>query len=338
MPSQKSSPHLIENICLARLDAFSEALLKEPAFEDPEYVHQLRVATRRIEACLAVFRPVLEAGGLSDASAAIRSFVQILGEARDCDMYVQFLSGRSRSKKTASCRDGLWFMYEEARRARKRAYTKIRSAVVRMRQSPAVAQVKRIVRDHATGRMNRGDSLELLRCSMKDAMKEVKRCEKAVFRTSRDKKLHALRIALKHLRYTAELIHSTAPKSRLLGRGKRRRSVSTLSDRWKSNGLIDALRPRTVDTCLAVLKRSQGLLGDIHDYHQWEQAIDTIKPAIVSRLQDLSYLELSYSECDRAVRLLKKYLRKRRKKEVLRFRKLWRKIERKRLLKVLITF
>lgn len=306
MISKRCSPHQIEDLCIARLDAFSEALLSEPAFEDPEYVHQLRVATRRIEACLAVFSPVLEAGGLSDARAAIRSFVQILGEARDCDLYVQFLSGRFRSKKAASCRRGLWFMYEEARRTRKREYAKARSAVARMLQSPAVAQVKRIVRDHAAGRMKQGvSSLELLRCSMKGAMKEVKRCEKVVFRTYCDKKLHVLRIALKHLRYTAEL--------------------------------VDARRPRTVDTCLAWLKRSQSLLGRIHDYHQWEAEVDAIKPVIVTRLLDLSYLELSYSECNRAVRFLKKYLRKQRRKEVQRFRRLWKKIERKKILKVLST-
>ena len=54
--------------------------------DDPEYVHQMRVATRRMRAALRMFRPVLPAGFTEQLVPPMRELMQALGQARDLDV------------------------------------------------------------------------------------------------------------------------------------------------------------------------------------------------------------------------------------------------------------
>ncbi len=62
------------------------------AHEDVEYVHQLRVATRRTGAALRVFKPVLSRKRLRMAKETLRAVRQAAGSARDWDVFLEFLS------------------------------------------------------------------------------------------------------------------------------------------------------------------------------------------------------------------------------------------------------
>ncbi|MDP2823834.1 MAG: CYTH and CHAD domain-containing protein [Sulfuritalea sp.] len=54
--------------------------------DDPEYVHQMRVATRRLRAALRMFRPVLPPGFSEQLAPSMRELMQALGQARDLDV------------------------------------------------------------------------------------------------------------------------------------------------------------------------------------------------------------------------------------------------------------
>jgi adenylate cyclase len=54
--------------------------------DDPEYVHQMRVATRRLRAALRMFRPVLSPGFAEQLVPPMRELMQALGQARDLDV------------------------------------------------------------------------------------------------------------------------------------------------------------------------------------------------------------------------------------------------------------
>ncbi len=54
--------------------------------DDPEYVHQMRVATRRLRAALRMFRPVLPASFAEQLVPPMRGLMQALGQARDLDV------------------------------------------------------------------------------------------------------------------------------------------------------------------------------------------------------------------------------------------------------------
>lgn len=54
--------------------------------DDAEYVHQMRIATRRLRAALRMFRPVLPAGFAERLVPPMRELMQALGQARDLDV------------------------------------------------------------------------------------------------------------------------------------------------------------------------------------------------------------------------------------------------------------
>lgn len=62
-------------------------LAVEKASEDPEYVHQLRVGTRRLAAALRVFADCLPRKHLKAAKRSLRLIRKASGEARDWDVF-----------------------------------------------------------------------------------------------------------------------------------------------------------------------------------------------------------------------------------------------------------
>lgn len=68
--------------CLVQLQ------MNEPGMEeeDPEFIHQMRVALRRLRSALRIFGPVLPPGFIEAAVPPIRSLARVLGAARDRDV------------------------------------------------------------------------------------------------------------------------------------------------------------------------------------------------------------------------------------------------------------
>lgn len=56
------------------------------ASEDPEYIHQMRVATRRLRAALRLFAPLLPADLAARLLPPLRELMAVLGHARDLDV------------------------------------------------------------------------------------------------------------------------------------------------------------------------------------------------------------------------------------------------------------
>jgi inorganic triphosphatase YgiF len=56
------------------------------ASEDPEYIHQMRVATRRLRACVRLFAPLLPEAFSEALLPPLRSLMGLLGQVRDLDV------------------------------------------------------------------------------------------------------------------------------------------------------------------------------------------------------------------------------------------------------------
>jgi CHAD domain-containing protein len=63
-------------------------LAVEKPFENPEYVHQLRVGTRRASAALRVFADCLPRKHLKSARRSLRGIRKAAGDARDWDVFL----------------------------------------------------------------------------------------------------------------------------------------------------------------------------------------------------------------------------------------------------------
>jgi CHAD domain-containing protein len=79
------------------------------ADEDIEYVHQLRVATRRSGAALRIFKPYLARKPLRQTKDALRAVRQAAGAARDWDVFTAYLAA-SKAFKGAGTEASLDFL------------------------------------------------------------------------------------------------------------------------------------------------------------------------------------------------------------------------------------
>ncbi|MHC5023020.1 MAG: CHAD domain-containing protein [Planctomycetota bacterium] len=83
-------------------------LAAERAEEDEEYIHQLRVATRRADAALRLFRPCLSPGRYRKTRRRLRRLRRAAGAARECDVH----GGLLRAQRDAADGD-VWAALDE---------------------------------------------------------------------------------------------------------------------------------------------------------------------------------------------------------------------------------
>jgi CHAD domain-containing protein len=69
--------------------------------DDPERVHKMRVATRRLRAALEVFGAGLPRKHARTALADVKTLAAALGERRDCDVLIELLGSLRRETRRA---------------------------------------------------------------------------------------------------------------------------------------------------------------------------------------------------------------------------------------------
>jgi CHAD domain-containing protein len=150
------------------------------ASEDPEYLHQLRVNSRRLRSALRAFRPILPRKDGKRLRRSLRKLSPALGRARDWDV----LAGRIATAGNAK-------RHQAARRAARDA---IRSA----------AFAKMLQRARALRAQDCPQSLARFGAAA------LSRAHRKLMKAARDidwsdaAQRHAVRIRVKRLRYTAE--------------------------------------------------------------------------------------------------------------------------------------
>lgn len=100
IPNLRSEMGLSEaavQVLRLRLDVVTRQLplVLQQAHEDPEHVHQLRVATRRADAALRIFRCCLPGRVYREVRARLRTYRRAAGAARDWDVFLLALGQRS---------------------------------------------------------------------------------------------------------------------------------------------------------------------------------------------------------------------------------------------------
>ena len=206
--------------------------------EDVEYVHEMRVATRRIRAARRIFRKAYR-GELAAEAKAFKKLGDLLGVARDGDVFLEFLE-RYRQAQGRSRRPLLDGLIQAEKRALRRHYGRLRTWC-------QAAAHQRLVREfYARLRRPAGARGGLAVAAWGREEPVTQRARKSVRRLVRqatafgerlealsNDQQHELRIVCKTLRYTAEFF---APHY-----------------------------PRVLDDLIARATRMQDLLGNIHD-------------------------------------------------------------------------
>ncbi|MEM4258161.1 MAG: CHAD domain-containing protein [Candidatus Thermoplasmatota archaeon] len=217
---------------------------------DIEFVHKLRVTSRRIRAALFVFKDVFSASEWKRWNTAIKNITRSLGVARDTDVQIEFLAQLLLKLPEENMRPGVEYLVQHHRQYREELQKSVEKTLDELKQHNILCEMK----DACS---------KLYDCSQKfeigdlpvdifiDAHKRIKKRYKEFIKLSSCledetavKKHHKLRIAAKRLRYTLEIFQPL---------------------------YADELVKNKLD----VVKNLQDSLGLLHDYDVWIEYIPT---------------------------------------------------------------
>lgn len=177
--------------------------------EDLEGVHRMRVATRRLRAALRLVREGLPARAAESQRRFLRRTATLLGDVRDLDVLLESLPALVSEAPGALRADsvGIEALLRELR-------MRARARLLAWLDSPArfagEEKLERFVNDPGAGRAGRGPAArpigEVARALLAREAVRVFRCGDRLGKESPTERLHALRLAVKRLRYTAEAL------------------------------------------------------------------------------------------------------------------------------------
>ena len=224
---------------LAALQKEMEGVLRN---DDPENVHRMRVASRRVRADLDVFESIFPKKKFASWKKEIRAMTRMLGSARDADVQITYLEELLKGPHPEAVGKGLEALLEHKRAHRVSLQPALARSIGQLTQDRTIeALVEHLAgmeqaKKQETGfrtRANLSKSME----SIQKRVDEVIGYSKYVERPLAIAEHHAMRISAKRLRYTLEIFQ-------------------LLYD----DGLKDEI---------SEIKRFQDALGEMHDCDVW---------------------------------------------------------------------
>lgn len=213
------------------------------AFEDPEYVHRMRVATRRIRSALPLFASCFPASRVQAWEKEIKRITRALGEARDADVQLLVLENALREPTDPDLERGVQRLCLRIRQGRETLQEKVRKALDDFISSGVEPDMMECFRE-VLGKARVEEAPHLSEFIFSTAVERgMERMADALSYDDfiRDpgnvEQLHALRKSTKQLRYTLEF--------------------------------YDLPYNRELKPCIEEVKNLQTLLGDIHDCDVW---------------------------------------------------------------------
>lgn len=212
---------------------------------DIEYIHRMRVASRRLRSSFAIFSDSFPKKDYTLYAKDIRAVTKALGAARDLDVQLELLQQLHPQFSDPTLAPGVNRLQLRLRQQRQNAQTRVIKAMKTLDDDETLRRIAR----WAAPWLEKVESVylyspalfELAFSSIKARLQEVMAFDELVRVETNVAELHAMRISAKHLRYTMEIFET------LYG---------------------DELKP-----FISQAKKLQDLLGSIHDADVWTEMI-----------------------------------------------------------------
>lgn len=160
---------------------------------DPDELHKLRVAIRRLRALLRAARPLLTDARAESLRGELRELGHAIGPARDADVFVAYL--REAVLELDEDADALTQLQTRAEEGRREAYGAARATL----DAPAFERLLQELDAFCSGVVLRDGSLNGL------VHTEARKLQRAMRDVEADEALHDARIKAKRVRYAAEV-------------------------------------------------------------------------------------------------------------------------------------
>jgi CHAD domain-containing protein len=182
------------------------------AGDDPEAVHQARVATRRLRSDLQTFGPLLDPDWTDALRAELRWIGELLGHVRDADVMTARLTERAEGLPDVD-RPGVSVLLERLRVDRIRDRTVLLDAMISPRYLALIDRLTDAAAAPAfvATRPDRRARTEARRLTRR-SWKRLRRAVRELPDHPSDDQLHAVRKRAKRARYALEATGSVAPK------------------------------------------------------------------------------------------------------------------------------
>jgi CHAD domain-containing protein len=215
------------------LYSFHEAALN---WTDPEGVHSMRVASRRLRSALRDFKPYLRKKGLTSIQKEIRSLADALGKVRDQDVAIMALEKVATHAPTEVL-PALEEYIDSRKKVLERAREELKSILEKSELEKLESSFMEGVDKATTTNERELTFRKMSKPIILDRLKELEELSDGLFNPFEIETLHEMRIAAKRLRYALELFQQCWGNS-----------ITTYAKR---------------------AARIQSALGDVHDCDVW---------------------------------------------------------------------
>lgn len=199
---------------------------------DPEFIHQMRVALRRLRSALRTFRSALPEGFEPAVVPALRALSRSLGAARDWDVLAGEIVGPAQAAFADDAR--LAALAAAVEQARRQAHAAVQEALA----APAYARALLDFNARLHRAAERADGMPALEDFAARRLTRLHKNALALAEAAADgepARLHALRIGVKRLRYAIEFFAPLYPA------GRTRRALALLTALQDSLGALNDL-------------------------------------------------------------------------------------------------
>jgi CHAD domain-containing protein len=189
---------------------FERMLWNEPGTRlglDPEHLHDMRVATRRMRAALRVFRKALPPRRVAGLRRDLKWIGGALGAVRDLDVYIMHLQDMIR-RISPPLQPAMEPYLKRLRSRRERARRSMLATLQSRRYAAFVARLSRYLDAGSPAGPSAPGAGEIVTTEARrvilKSLKRVLNDGRAIKKDSADSQLHRLRIRCKRLRYACE--------------------------------------------------------------------------------------------------------------------------------------
>jgi CHAD domain-containing protein len=235
------------NALAQRMGQMREQLAPVRQGKDIEALHQMRVASRRLRAALAIFADALPKAKVKRWRKQVRRVTRALGAARDADVQIAFVEQVLQQMSDRKLHGGLKRLSLRLGQRRERMQAKVEAAMDELERSALFTTMPRDlhainVEAQMAGVDDHSDSLRRhARNVIQRRLEELLAYQQYVNQQHMVEQLHEMRIAAKRLRYTMEVFADVYGE--------------------------EMERP------LKHIRRVQTQLGDVHDMDMWLDAL-----------------------------------------------------------------
>ena len=213
--------------------------------QDIEYIHRMRVASRRLRSALPIFAGCFPSRKILAWSKSVRKITRALGIARDTDVQIDLVKQILASLPAPNMRNGVQRLLLRLSQQRLKLQTKVLLAVDELTGSGIVVdmtnQFNESLAQFPAALPNTHSLYQLGLDSLNLRLNEFLSYEQHINFPERIAELHAMRIAAKRLRYEMEIF---AP-----------------------------LYPEELKAFLQAVRKAQDTLGNVHDCDVWAMTL-----------------------------------------------------------------